>query len=77
MHTTDMTIDRVANAADWRTDDDAAWELCHAATARVVQRLREFDASTNETFGEAWDRVVGAMADEREALAAAARSTGL
>jgi hypothetical protein len=52
--------------ASWRTDDAAAWELCHAATRRVIERLRSVNALPNDTFTAAWSRMVGAMADEAD-----------
>jgi hypothetical protein len=52
----------------WRNDDEEARRLCEAATTRVIERLRELAATDGEpqTYGEAWDRVVQAMAAERE-----------
>ena len=57
----------------WRRDDKAARKLCGAATRRLVGRLRELEERENETFGEAWDRMIAAMADEPARTTAVAR----
>lgn len=58
-----------AHVKSWTTDDDEANRLCEASTRRLITRLREMTAAQGDptSYGEAWERVIEAMIDERDA----------